>query len=131
VPEDNAYSGARIVFHKPPPAIRAITPGTPVDAHTMPATVLRRVGDASLVDFGSVGSLRRLAACDTYHWTGWWPTAKEAVDALRKLRELNAPRIRAWKRIEARRKLKAGLDAVVPGAVDAINMLNSRKEGEK
>lgn len=110
--DDCALAGPRLIFHKPPPKVRLHTPHTPNDAHTRQCRIVREADGAALLLFGD----GQWAACDDFHWTGFWPKPADAVEALRKLREDNKPRIVEWKRTVARAKLTNIIDVKFPGA---------------
>lgn len=126
-----------IVFLRPPPGMRLHTPGTDPNAHTAAHTVTKATKHARLLDYGpDSGGNPRWAAADDFHWTGYWTTPKDAVEALRRLRIMNQPRIEACGRQQARdaiqRVAAAGLQALAPevaGAIWAIQAAVGGKEG--
>lgn len=129
-----------IVFLKPPPGVRLHTPGTPPDGHLDPGRrVVREKGGARLLDYGAgPNGEPRFAAEDPLHWTGFWPAPKEAVEALRRLRAMNAPRIEAYRRQQTRAQVQAGVMAglnvlapEVAGAVRAIQAAVKNNGGTK
>lgn len=100
-----------IVFSRPPPGVRIHTPGTPQDGHraahhevVAPALVADGI---RILDYGA----GRFGAADAYHWTGYWRSGEEAVTALRRLQELNAPRIAVWRRLRLAKQARAAAEA--------------------
>lgn len=101
-----------LIFMKPPPGVRAHTAHTPQAGHMaahheiQPTAALRALG-VRLLDYGA----GRFAAQDALHWTGYWPSPQEALDALRRLQQLNAPRVAAWRRLQVVKGAEAAATA--------------------